>query len=85
MTSLQLKLDSLEQADWLGIISATMQLGGLTEINLTEELMSELLANRQFQFMSIVRLPTGGLQFKFVTQAEADFINAAPSSPLEIN
>ena len=85
MTTLQLKLDSLEQADWLGIISATMQLGGLTEINLTEELMTELLASKEFQFLSIRRIPTGGLQFKFVDQVEADFINASPASPLEIN
>ena len=85
------QLDIMTPRDWLCIVSTLMLKHNITTYVFDQAIYDEMTerCKREDHNMSVLRIPEGGLEFKFITKAEADFIRSShdgrPTGDLEIN
>lgn len=77
------QFEDFRPSDWLAIIGCIMAHGGLTDIVLTEDFMRSHISTPATKNLMAQRHPQG-LQFHFITEAEADFFrNTHPATQKE--
>ncbi len=84
MPSLTEQFSDFTPHDWMAIIGSVMKMGGLNDIILTEDYMREVLSDPSTKHLMAQR-HSKGLQFRHVSQAEADFFASSNNPQKEIH